>query len=119
MDTGVAGSRPASSGFVNSGRRRRSGRSEAAAAVRAQVEWPDDDLGRARPKGTPERLVRADEEFFAGCREAPVALLSTTFDAAREYMTSRVMRKPEVGMAASRMPGSFRDGPTTRREVRR
>lgn len=182
--------------------RRRPSRTEAEAAVRTLIEWTGDDPDREGLQGTPGRVVRAYEEFFAGYGEDPVALLATTFEEAADYdemivlrdirleshcehhivpilgkvhigylptqrvvgisklarlvevfakrlqiqealtsqiadtlqkvlkprgvgvvveaahqcMTTRGIRKPGVSMVTSRMVGSFRDDPTTRRE---
>ena len=60
--------------------RRRPRRAEAEAAVRTLIEWAGDDPDREGLKGTPGRVVRAYEEFFAGYAEDPVALLATTFE---------------------------------------
>lgn len=202
MDTAVVGNRPENSGRSASTMRRRPSQSEAEAAVRTLIEWAGDDPDREGLKGTPERVVRAYEEFFAGYRDDPVALLATTFEetaaydemivlrdirleshcehhivpilgkvhigylpsgrvvgisklarlvevfakrmqiqealtsqiadtiqevlkprgvgvvieAAHQCMTTRGVRKPGVSMVTSRMLGSFRDDPTTRRE---
>ncbi len=62
--------------------RRRPRRSEAEAAVRTLIEWAGDDPDREGLQGTPGRVVRAYEEFFAGYAEDPVALLATTFEKA-------------------------------------
>ena len=202
MDTGVIDSRPTDSGLANSGGRRRPSRAEAETAVRTLIEWAGDDPDREGLAGTPERVVRAYEEFFAGYKEDPVALLARTFEdtaaydemvvlrdirleshcehhivpilgkahigylpagrvvgisklarlvemfakrmqiqealtaqiadtiqevlkplgvgvvieAAHQCMTTRGIRKPGVSMVTSRMLGSFRDDPATRRE---
>ena len=170
--------------------------------MRTLIEWAGDDPDREGLVGTPERVVRAYEEFFAGYNEDPVALLSKTFEknsgydemvvlrdirleshcehhivpilgrvhigylpadrvvgisklarlaevfakrmqiqetltaqiadtiqkalkprgvgvvieAAHQCMTTRGIRKPGVNMVTSRMLGSFRDDPATRRE---
>lgn len=63
-----------------SGARRRPSRSEAEAAVRTLIAWAGDDPEREGLRDTPGRVVRAYEEFFAGYREDPVALLATTFE---------------------------------------
>ena len=54
-------------------RRRQPTRVEAEAAVRTLIEWAGDDPDREGLLGTPERGVRAYEEFFAGYHEDPVA----------------------------------------------
>ena len=217
MDTAVAGNRPAEAESAESGSedsgakesglatlagRRRPSRTDAEAAVRTLIEWAGDDPDREGLVGTPGRVVRAYEEFFAGYTEDPAALLATTFEegvvydemvvlrdirleshcehhivpilgkvhigylpagrvvgisklarlvevfakrlqiqealtaqiadslqevlqphgvgvvieAAHQCMTTRGVRKPGVSMVTSRMLGSFRDDPATRRE---
>ena len=202
MDTAVVAGRPTESVLTNSGGRRRPSQAEAEAAVRTLIEWAGDDPDREGLTGTPERVVRAYEEFFAGYNDDPVALLATTFEetaaydemivlrdirleshcehhivpilgkahigylpagrvvgisklarlvevfakrmqiqealtsqiadtiqealkphgvgvvieAAHQCMTTRGIRKPGVSMVTSRMLGSFRDDPATRRE---
>lgn len=202
MDTAIVESRPESSGRAATTARQRPSRSVAEAAVRTLIEWAGDDPDREGLAGTPKRVVRAYEEFFAGYRENPVALLETTFEetaaydemivlrnirleshcehhvvpivgkahigylpagrvvgisklarlvevfakrlqiqealtsqiadtiqeilkprgvgvvieAAHQCMTTRGVRKPGVSMVTSRMLGSFRDDPATRRE---
>ena len=92
MDTAVVGSRPAESVFTGSGVRRRPSRSEAEAAVRTLIEWAGEDPDREGLVGTPGRVVRAYEEFFAGYHEDPVALLSTTFEETAAYDEMIVLR---------------------------
>ena len=202
MDTAVVGSQPTQSALPNAGGRRRPSQSDAEAAVRTLIEWAGDDPDREGLAGTPGRVVRAYQEFFAGYNEDPVALLATTFEetgaydemivlrdirleshcehhivpilgkahigylpagrvvgisklarlvevfakrmqiqealtaqiadtiqevlnplgvgvvieAAHQCMTTRGVRKPGVSMMTSRMLGSFRNDPTTRRE---
>ena len=202
MDIAMVGSRPETSVRSPATVRLRPSRAEAEAAVRTLIEWAGDDPDREGLAGTPERVVRAYEEFFAGYHEDPVALLETTFEettacdemivlrdirleshcehhivpilgrvhigylpsgrvvgisklvrlvevfakrmqiqevltsqiadtiqkvlkprgvgvvieAAHQCMTTRGVRKPGVSMVTSRMLGSFRKNPTTRRE---
>lgn len=202
MDTTAAGIRPADSVHTNAGGRHRPSQADAEAAVRTLIAWAGDDPDREGLVGTPGRVVRAYEEFFAGYNEDPVALLATTFEetaaydemivlrdirleshcehhivpilgrahigylpsgrvvgiskiarlvdvfakrmqiqetltsqiadtiqevlqprgvgvvieAAHQCMTTRGIRKPGVSMVTSRMLGSFRDDPATRRE---
>ena len=202
MDTAVLSSRPLKSVLTNSSGRRRPSQAEAEAAVRTLIEWAGDDPDREGLAGTPERVARAYEEFFAGYNEDPVSLLATTFEetaaydemivlrdirleshcehhvvpilgkahigylpagrvvgisklarlvevfakrlqiqealtaqiadtiqkvlkphgvgvvieAAHQCMTTRGVRKPGVSMVTSRLLGSFREDPTTRRE---
>ncbi|WP_425406208.1 GTP cyclohydrolase I FolE [Hwanghaeella sp.] len=55
-------------------------RDQAEAAVRTLIEWAGDDPDREGLIGTPGRVVRAYEEFFAGYQEDPVELLATTYE---------------------------------------
>ncbi len=202
MDAAVVDGRPTQAASTNARGRRRPSRAEAEAAVRTLIEWAGEDPDREGLARTPERVVRAYEEFFAGYDEDPVALLERTFEetaaydemivlrdirleshcehhivpilgkahvgylpagrvvgisklarlvdvfakrmqiqealtaqiadtiqeilkprgvavvieAAHQCMTTRGIRKPGVSMMTSRMLGSFRDDPATRRE---
>ena len=60
-------------------------REEAEAAVRTLLLWAGDDPGREGLVGTPDRVVRSYEEFFAGYRVDPVALLERTFEETDGY----------------------------------
>jgi len=91
MDAAVVGNQPTESVLANSGGRRPS-RSEAEAAVRKLIEWAGDDPDREGLVGTPERVVRAYEEFFAGYNEDPAALLATTFEETAGYDEMIVLR---------------------------
>jgi GTP cyclohydrolase I len=64
---------------------RRRTRAEAEAAVRCLIEWAGDDPDREGLAGTPDRVVRAYEEFFAGYFEDPKAMLATTFEETDSY----------------------------------
>ncbi|WP_420349673.1 GTP cyclohydrolase I FolE [Pelagibius sp.] len=88
----MVGGRPAESVLTNSGRRQRPSQTEAEAAVRTLIEWAGDDPDREGLIGTPERVVRAYEEFFAGYNEDPVALLETTFEETAAYDEMIVLR---------------------------
>ena len=63
----------------------RATREEAEAAVRTLIRWAGDDPNREGLVGTPQRLVSAYEEFFAGYREDCSALLGTTFEEVGGY----------------------------------
>ena len=80
MDSAVVEHRSSTPSRTGPGVRRRPHRTEAEAAVRTLIEWAGDDPDREGLKGTPERVVRAYEEFFAGYAEDPVALLASTFE---------------------------------------
>jgi GTP cyclohydrolase IA len=64
---------------------RRPTRKEAEEAVRILIRWAGDDPEREGLLGTPERIVRAYQEFFSGYDEDPVALLQRTFEATNGY----------------------------------
>ena len=76
----------------NDSKARRPSQEEAEAAVRTLIEWAGDDPDREGLVGTPERVVRAYEEFFAGYFEDPVAMLTTTFEETADYDEMIVMR---------------------------
>ena len=86
MDTAVVGSGPTEPVLSNSGGRRRPCQAEAEAAVRTPIEWAGDDPDREGLAGTPEHMMRTVGVF-----------------------------KPGVSMVTSRMRGSFRNDPATRR----
>ena len=92
MDTAVVASPPAEPVPINSGRRRRPSQAEAEAALQTLIEWAGDDPDREGPAGTPERVVRAYEEFFAEYNEDPVALLARTFEETADYDEMIVLR---------------------------
>jgi len=92
METAAVGSRPTGSVLTDPARRRRPSQSEAEAAVRTLIEWAGDDPDREGLKGTPERVVRAYVEFFAGYDEDPIALLATTFEETAAYDEMIVLR---------------------------
>ena len=60
-------------------------REEAEAAVRLLLRWAGDDPAREGLRGTPDRVVRAFDEHFAGYDEDPVALLQRTFEETDGY----------------------------------
>ena len=58
----------------------RPSRSDAENAVRTLIRWAGDNPEREGLLGTPDRVIRAYEEFFSGYEEDPVALLQRTFE---------------------------------------
>lgn len=66
MDSGVVGNLPGGAASAVAQSRTRPSRPEAEAAVRTLIEWAGDDPDREGLLGTPDRVVRAYEEFFAG-----------------------------------------------------
>lgn len=63
----------------------RPSREEAEAAVRTLIRWAGDDPNREGLVGTPDRVVRSYEEFFAGYTQDPVAILERTFEEVEGY----------------------------------
>ena len=63
----------------------RPSRDEAMEAVRTLIRWAGDDPSREGLIGTPDRIVRAYQEFFNGYSEDPVALLQRTFEETDGY----------------------------------
>jgi len=63
----------------------RPSREAAEAAVRTLLLWAGDDPGREGLRGTPDRVVRSYEEFFAGYATDPVELLTRTFEEVEGY----------------------------------
>ncbi|MCY4149850.1 MAG: GTP cyclohydrolase I FolE [Gammaproteobacteria bacterium] len=72
--------------------RSRPTQSEAEAAVRTLIEWAGDNPDREGLRGTPERVVRAYREFFAGYDEDPGVLLAKTFEETSAYDEMIVLR---------------------------
>jgi GTP cyclohydrolase I len=60
-------------------------RAEAEAAVRTLIRWAGDNPTRPGLHETPQRVVRAYEEWFGGYDQDPIALLERTFDEAGNY----------------------------------
>lgn len=60
-------------------------REDAEAAVRTLIRWAGDDPGREGMKGTPARVVRAYEEWFAGYHQNPRDYLKRTFEEVGGY----------------------------------
>ena len=63
----------------------RPSRAEAEEAVRTLIRWAGDDPKREGLAGTPDRVVRSYEEFFAGYAIDPVELLQRTFEETDGY----------------------------------
>jgi GTP cyclohydrolase IA len=70
-------------------------REEAEDAVRTLIRWAGDDPKREGLLGTPNRVVRAYEEFFSGYTEDPTELLGRTFDETGGYDEMVVLRDIE------------------------
>ena len=71
-------------------------REAAQEAVETLIRWAGDDPGREGLIGTPDRVVRAFDELFAGYQEDPVAYLSRTFEEVEDYDEMVVLREIRV-----------------------
>jgi GTP cyclohydrolase I len=60
-------------------------RAEAEAAVRTLIRWAGDNPARPGLSETPQRIVRAYEEWFSGYDQDPALLLERTFDETGSY----------------------------------
>ncbi len=67
-------------------------REQAEEAVRTLLRWAGDDPTREGLRGTPDRVVRAYEEWFAGYFEDPVEILQRTFEETDGYDEMVVLR---------------------------
>ena len=67
-------------------------RDEAREAVRTLLRWAGDNPEREGLVGTPDRVVRAYEEFFSGYDVDPVAFLTRTFSEVDGYDEMIVLR---------------------------
>ena len=70
----------------------RPSRDAAEQAVRTLIRWAGDDPDREGLVGTPDRVVRSYEEFFAGYEEDPKEILRRTFEEVEGYDEMVVLR---------------------------
>ncbi|HEX6957714.1 MAG TPA: GTP cyclohydrolase I FolE [Ferrovibrio sp.] len=70
----------------------RPSREQAEEAVRTLIRWAGDDPGREGLIGTPDRVVRSYEEFFAGYHDDPEQILARTFEETDGYDEMIVLR---------------------------
>ena len=70
----------------------RPSREEAEAAVRTLLRWAGDDPEREGLAGTPDRVVRSYEEYFAGYEQDPRDMLQRTFEEVEGYDEVVVLR---------------------------
>jgi GTP cyclohydrolase I len=75
---------------------RRPARHEAEAALRTLLSWVGEDPNRAGLLETPDRVLRAYGEWFAGYRQDPAELLRKSFDELDGYDGPVVVRDIEV-----------------------
>ncbi len=71
-------------------------RAEAEEAVRTLIRWAGDDPTREGLVGTPDRVVRSYEEFFAGYTIEPAEILSRTFEETDGYDEMVILRDIRV-----------------------
>ncbi len=67
-------------------------KAEAEEAVKTLIKWAGDDPNREGLIGTPDRVVRAYEEFFQGYTEDPTSVLGRTFEETSDYDEMVVLR---------------------------
>ncbi len=67
-------------------------RAEAEAAVRTLIQWAGEDPDREGLLGTPSRVVRAYEEWFAGYKEDAASVLGKTFEETNGYDEMVILR---------------------------
>ena len=70
----------------------RPSRADAEAAVATLIRWAGDEPSREGLRGTPNRVVRAYEEFFGGYDQDPVHELQRTFEETDGYDEMVVLR---------------------------
>ena len=80
------------SDLTASGGRERPSRDAAEQAVRTLIRWAGDDPDREGLVGTPDRVVRSYEEFFAGYDEDPREILQRTFEEIEGYDEMVILR---------------------------
>lgn len=71
-------------------------REEAEAAVRTLIRWAGDDPEREGLIDTPQRVIRAYSEFFAGYDQDPFEILERTFDEHAGYDDIVLVRDIEM-----------------------
>ena len=75
--------------------RRKPSKQEAEQAVRTLIKYTGDDPDREGLLGTPDRVVRSYDEFFAGYYEDPVSVLERTFEETDGYDEMVLLRDIE------------------------
>ena len=71
-------------------------REEALAAVKTLISWAGDDPTREGLVETPDRVIRAYREFFAGYEEDPEQVLAKTFEEVEGYDEVVIVRNIRV-----------------------
>ena len=67
-------------------------REEAEAAIRTMLRWAGDDPDREGLRETPERVVKAFEEWFSGYRQDPESYMRRTFEEVEGYDNMIVLK---------------------------
>ena len=67
-------------------------RQEAETAIRTMLRWAGDDPDREGLRETPERVVKAFEEWFSGYRQDPEAYMRRTFEEVDGYDNMIVLK---------------------------
>ena len=71
-------------------------REEALKAVETLISWAGDDPSREGLVETPDRVIRAYKEFFAGYEEDPEQVLTKTFEEVEGYDDAVIVRNIRV-----------------------
>ena len=71
-------------------------RDEALDAVKTLIKWAGDDPTREGLIETPDRVIRAYKEFFAGYEEDPEQVLEKTFEEVEGYDDAVIVRNIRV-----------------------
>ena len=71
-------------------------REEALKAVETLISWAGDDPSREGLVETPDRVIRAYKEFFAGYDEDPEQVLTKTFEEVEGYDDAVIVRNIRV-----------------------
>ncbi|MBT3170489.1 MAG: GTP cyclohydrolase I FolE [Rhodospirillaceae bacterium] len=74
----------------------RPSKEEARDAVRTLIKWAGDDPDREGLLDTPDRVVRAYEEYYAGYRQDPVEILNKSFEETDGYDEMVVLKGVEI-----------------------
>ena len=87
-----AAAKPRDNGKTDAAPAEKPSRTDAEKAVRTLLQWTGDDPDREGLRGTPDRVVRAFEEWFSGYAIDPVDLLKRTFEEIEGYDEMIVLR---------------------------
>ena len=80
--------------------------------MRTLIRWAGDDPDREGLLGTPDRVVRSYEEFFAGYDQDPSDMLQRTFEEVEGYDEVVVLRDIRLEIALRAPHGAdHRQGP--------